>query len=169
MALSVVGYGTLAWFTSQSTANNTITTGNIQIEVKETMLQNGQEVTYVDPTDTLVPGTTNSKIVRVENTGSDAAYVRVKVDIAFDDEALATDVVSLNTNSAWTLNDGYYYYNQILQPGQKTTDLFDSYTFGSSAGNEYATAKLNIDVNAQAVQSDNNGSSAQTATGWPAA
>lgn len=169
MVLSVVGYGTLAWFTSQSTANNTITTGDIEIQVEETMLQGEEEVPYVDPTDTLVPGTTNSKIVRVENTGSDAAYVRVKVDIAFDDESLATDVVSLNTNSAWTYSNGYYYYNQVLQSGATTTDLFDSYTFSSSAGNEYATAVLSIDVNAQAVQSDNNGTSALTATGWPAA
>lgn len=170
MVLSAVSYGTLAWFTSQSTANNKITTGDIKIEVKETMLQDGAEVTYVDPSDTLVPGTTSSKIVRVQNTGSDAAYVRIKVDIAFDNEALATDVVSLNLNTTdWTYSDGYYYYNSALQAGQTTNDLFDSYTFSTSAGNEYATAELNIDINAQAVQSDNNGSSAQTATGWPVA
>ncbi|MEZ4358332.1 MAG: TasA family protein [Eubacteriales bacterium] len=168
MAISLVGYGTLAWFTSQDTANNTITTGDIEIQVNETMIDDGEEVPYVDPTDTLVPGTTSSKIVCVENTGSDAAYVRVKLDVAFDDEELSTDVISLNLNTTnWTYSNGYYYYNSILQPGDETEDLFDSYTFSTSAGNEYASAELSIDVNAYAVQSDNNGTSALTATGWP--
>ena len=40
-------------------------------------------------------------------------------------------------------------------------------TFSTEMGNEYQNVKVKIDLDAQAVQSRNNGESALEATGWP--
>ena len=77
--------------------------------------------------------------------------------------------LGLNT-TAWTLGtDGYYYYNKALKPGETTAPILSSVTFEPTMGNEYQNAAATVDISAQAVQTANNGTSALTASGWPAA
>ena len=69
----------------------------------------------------------------------------------------------------WTLQDGYYYYNVPLEPGETTEALFKNVSFDPSMGNMYHNSKAIIKVQAQATQVKNNGASVTEAAGWPAA
>lgn len=70
----------------------------------------------------------------------------------------------------WTsMTDGYFYYNTALAAGATTEPLFTGVSYSVDLGNDYMNAVVTIDVSAEAVQVANNGSSFDTATGWPVA
>ena len=54
-----------------------------------------------------------------------------------------------------------------MKPGEETEPLFTKVSFGADLGNEYMEAHVEIKVDAQSVQSRNNGTGALDATGWP--
>lgn len=157
---AVAAGSTLAYFTAQDTALNTITTGNLDIVINEYQTVNNQEIPYTDPTTPVMPGDSVSKIVRIENTGSGSAYIRAKIDISFDgdeQQELSTDLVQLNIGDDWTLaDDGYYYYRNIVEPSEETSNLFTTVYFDNDMDNEYQNKKLTIDIDAEAIQSKNN-------------
>ena len=176
LAVAVVG-ASLAYFTDTDKATNTFTVGNVKIDlIEQEKTDNG--LAPFEQGKTLVPGKSNdgnavSKIVTVKNTGDNAAYVRIQVQKAI---SLAEGVqgdpdVSLITmdfdRAGWTENNGYYYYNEPLEPGETTTALFNNVTFAPSMGNMYQNSTATIKVNAQATQVKNNGTDVFTAAGWP--
>ncbi len=176
LCLSMLIYSTVAYFNTADTARNVITTGDIKIELQETAIKDGQEIPFKESTEIydVVPGQAVSKIVRVENTGSNAAYIRIDVKkaIALDADAqgeIDLDLISLDfDNENWTLgNDGYYYYNKPLAPGETTTALFNNVTFDPKMGNIYQGSTATITVKAQATQVKNNGTDVFSAAGWP--
>lgn len=82
-ALSV--YGTLAYFTAQSTARNAVTTGDIRIALEERMLTpDGEKTVPFENQLGVMPGSDVSKIVTVSNTGGQPAWVRVSLDKAIE-------------------------------------------------------------------------------------
>ena len=176
ICLSLLAYSTSAYFTTEKTATNVITSGNIDIQLQETAMQNGEEVLFEQSQEKInvMPSQTVSKIVRVENTGTNAAYVRISVSksIALAEGVHGTpnvDLLKLDFDSEnWTAKDGYYYYNRPLAPGELTEPLFNSVTFSPSMGNMYQNSTATIKVKAQATQVKNNGASATDAEGWPA-
>lgn len=176
ICLSLLAYSTSAYFTTEKTATNVITSGNIDIQLQETAMQNGEEVLFEQSQEKInvMPSQTVSKIVRVENTGTNAAYVRISVSksIALAEGVQGTpnvDLLKLDFDSEnWTAKDGYYYYNRSLAPGELTEPLFNSVTFSPSMGNMYQNSTATIKVKAQATQVKNNGASATDAEGWPA-
>lgn len=159
---AVAAGSTLAYFTAEDTAENVITTGNIDIAINEYKKGTDSDAleTYIPQTEPLMPGETVSKVVKVENTGGGSAYIRAKINLYFEnDNSLSTEPVQLSINTDdWTYNtdDGYYYYNDILDTGLETEPLFESFTLDSFAGNEYENQTLIIDIDAQAIQSKNN-------------
>lgn len=171
--VAVTAAGTLAYFTDTGTAHNVITTGNVEIELNEwadeTRTQPFRDKTGV------MPGTQVTKIVEVENTGTGAAFVRLRVEknvYGANQEPMDTKPVSLNFNNTdWIYSEsegeGYYYYNRALEPGKTTEPLFTTVTFDPLMGNEYQNASAHVKVIAYAVQSANNGDSPQAAKGWP--
>ena len=175
IVIAILGTGTLAYFTTRALVHNVITTGGVNIELEETMLNDkGQEIPFVDQTGAM-PGQEISKIVRVQNDDADA-YVRVKVDIAVEKGTATVPVgnaIGIAYNSAdWTYADGWYYYNKILPGGQKTTPLFEKVDLsGENMGNEYQNSKIHVNVYAQAVQAANNaipdGGNVTDVKGWP--
>ena len=118
-----------------------------------------------------MPGTKVTKIVKVENTGTGAAFVRLYVEknvYGADQKPMESDPVSLNFNDTdWTYSEGYYYYNRPLEPGKTTEPLFTAVIFDPLMDNEYQNATAHVKVIAYAVQSANNGDSPQAAKGWP--
>ena len=70
VAILAVG-GTLAYFTSEDTADNVFTMGNVEIDLQEDFEQNSN----------LQPGLDINKDVRVQNTGTNDAYVRIHLAI----------------------------------------------------------------------------------------
>ena len=170
--LAVLATGTLAYFTAEKTAQNVITMGSLKMELVE-LDANGQP--WEDVAD-IVPGMEVTKKAYVENNGSVDFYTRVMITKRYVNEQgeelpdLDTDLVELNISEDWELRkDGFYYYKnkKPVAPGEKTEPLFTTVTFSTKMGNEYQNVKVIIDLDAQAVQSRNNGESALEATGWP--
>lgn len=169
LVASIAG-GTLAYFTAEGKAHNVITSGGVEIAVKE-WADEEKTVPFKD-LDGVMPGMKVTKIAEVKNTGSAAAWVRVKLEkkITLADKTAQSDpglvILELNTED-WTEKDGYYYYNEAVKPGEETEPLFTKVSFGTDLGNEYMEAHVEIKVDAQSVQSRNNGTGALDATGWP--
>ena len=172
--LAVAASGTLAYYTASEQAHNVITSGGIDIALQE-YADAGDALVPFEDVDGVMPGMEVSKIVCVENTGASEAWIRVSVvkDIEFaqpvDREPdLALLVLDIDEEN-WTEQDGYYYYNRALRPGETTEPLFTTVTFAETMGNEYQNSTAAIDVTADAVQTANNGETALDAVGWPAA
>lgn len=175
ICIAIAAVGTLAFFNSDAIAHNVITTGSVKIALHE--YADAEKKPFTDKTG-VMPGMTVTKIAEVENTGASAAWVRVKLTPAIElADAVLPDGFTVNTglvkpdvNTAdWTEGeDGYFYYKEALKPGETTAPVLNSVTFDVAMGNEYQGATATVTVTAQAVQTANNGTSAQTASGWPA-
>ena len=169
ICLAITAIGTLAYFTSEGTAHNVITTGGVDIAVQE-WADEEKTKPFEDLTG-VMPNTTVTKIAEIKNTGASDACVRVKVEknIKLQGEVTSdTSLVELTLNTAdWTEKDGYYYYTKVLKPGEVTAPIFTAVTFKPDMGNEYQNATATVDVTAQAVQTANNGATVMDAQGWP--
>lgn len=167
--------GTLAYFSDDAKADNVITTGGVDIELKEMAIpEDGGDPVPFEDREGVMPGMEISKIVTVVNTGESPAYVRVKVgkEIVLSNgssENVDSSLIYYNTNTKdWTEKDGYYYYREAVEPNTETTPLFTTVTFDKEMGNMYQNCTAHINVSADAVQVANNGSSALEAAGWSA-
>lgn len=183
ICLSLVAYGTLAYFTYEDTAHNVITTGSVGIQLVEKTVSDDTLVDFPEEGLTgIMPGTSASKIVSVKNTGSATAWIRVKVEMTItgaDGAALPTvlengsekiPVITFTADESWTLaEDGYYYYSSPVDAGDTTATLFEEVHFAPEMGNEYQNCTANLIISAQAVQTANNGATVMDAQGWPAA
>ncbi|MBE6977156.1 MAG: hypothetical protein E7438_00735 [Ruminococcaceae bacterium] len=175
MALSIVAYGTLAYFSYEDTATNVIVAGNIKIALREWQQTDGGEQVVSEGPIEILPGLHVSKIVAVENTGKNAAWIRISVLKAIElatgkEGAVDVDLVGLDLNTEhWTELDGYYYYNVALQPGETTQPLFTEVQFSPSMSNLYQQSKAILTIQAQGVQVANNGQTVFEAAGWPSA
>ena len=180
ICLAVGTSGTLAYFTSENTAHNVITSGGVNIEVVEkTQDKNGALVDFPkEGMKGVMPGTDVSKIVSVKNTGESEAWIRVQVeskikaadgaDLPLTIENVGS-VMTYTVGGGWSLGeDGYYYYTKPVAAGETTDILFDTVTFAPQMGNEYQNCTANIEISAQAVQTANNGTTVLEAKGWPA-
>ena len=169
ICIATLTTGTLAFFTYEDKAHNVITTGGVKIAVQE--WADKEKHTRFENLEGIMPSMSATKIAEIKNTGASAAWVRVKVEKNIQLQGNGTpdaDLVKLDLNTDdWKVQDGYYYYNEALQPGEVTEPIFTAVTFDASMGNEYQHAKVSVDVSAQAVQTANNGDAATAAQGWP--
>lgn len=177
IGIAILSAGTIAYFTSATTAHNVITSGGVDIVLEEWM---DEDCTTPYPTDEAVPvmpGQSITKIVTVRNTDADA-YVRAQFHItvlgADGDKINPEDLPNLDKaiviecGADWELKDGWYYYAEPLKVGEVTPALFSEVVFdGPNMTNEYQNCTVTVDVIAQAVQVANNGDSALEAAGWP--
>lgn len=181
IVISLLAYGSLAYFSDSETANNVMTFGNIDMTLHDETT--GGDPFPEDGMEDVMPTDVIDKKVYVENVGKNPFYLRIKLEKTInpkDDNnlnLLTSEEISSNLNfdyitldintSDWTEKDGWYYYNKLLQMGDESTPLFNTVTFGREMGNEYANTHFRIKVIAQAVQSQNNGESPLDADGWP--
>lgn len=171
--LAIVASGTLAYFTAQETAHNVITSGGVDIQLHEFSDNGSDGLVPWEKVEGVMPGAEISKIVTVENTGASDAWVRVSVTKSITlargvqgTPDLSLVVLDINPTD-WTEQDGYYYYNKPLAPGETTPPLFTTVTFDPKMGNDYQGSTAHIDVKADAVQVANNGETVLDALGWP--
>ena len=161
--------GTLAYYTDSARTHNVITSGKVNIDLLEWADKEHNKL-FKDKTG-VMPGTKVTKIVEVENTGTGAAFVRLRVEtevLSAEGQKMGPKHVSLDFNQTdWIYQDGYYYYARSLQPGETTVPLFTAVTFAAEMGNTYQNATAHVKVSAYAVQSANNGDDPLNAEGWP--
>lgn len=172
ICLSVLSAGTAAYFTSQSTARNVITSGFVEIELEEKHINGSGAVVEFPQKGILgvMPGSRVSKIVTVKNTGAES-WIRVKADCAVtaaDGSQLPNDVVSFTPNGAhWLFRDGWYYCRQSIPTEEATPVLFECVDFSPAMGNEYQNCRVILTLQAQAVQAAHNQSAVEDVLGWP--
>ena len=164
LCLSVAVGGTWAYFTAEETAHNVITTGSINIALDSVVAS--ANVTGV------MPGQQLNETIKVQNTGANPAYVRVKVDKSI---TLATgqsgtpdlSVLTVSyTGADWTEQGGYYVYNTALAPNTTTSALNVTVLFSANMDNTYQGSTAKIDIVAQATQVANNGTDALHVDSW---
>ncbi|MDO5044760.1 MAG: hypothetical protein Q4E22_05660 [Coriobacteriia bacterium] len=175
ICFTFIASSTLAYFTTERTAHNVITSGGVDIKLVETALDgHSNEQSVIS---TIKPGSKYNKIVQVKNTGNKDAWVRLKIssEIKTSDGRVlpeknenAYSILDFELENAWTLGaDGYYYYQNPLPADESTSNLFEHASFSKTMGNEYQNANVSLKISAQAVQTANNGPSISDATGWP--
>lgn len=83
ISLSTAVGGSLAYFNYVDTAHNVITSGGIGIEIVEKTKNGDALVDFPEEgISGVMPGTSVAKIVTVENTGANDAWIRVLVNVA---------------------------------------------------------------------------------------
>lgn len=147
---------------SQGDTINKITIASVKGCIEEEYEQN--QVVF--------PNGTVEKVVKVKNTGTADAMIRVKVEKVWGDgrdengkliinPELDTDNIIINYNTEkWVYNaeDGYYYYMQVLKPGDTTSSLFDSFTVnGNKTDGRYKNKHADIVVSMEMVQAAGGG------------
>ncbi len=181
LCLTILASGTLAYFSAQERAHNVITTGGIDIMlIEKTRDETGILTDFPEEgISGVMPGMAVSKIVSVQNVGASEAWIRIRLDKhilgangAELPAVLANGVqvmqFSLNSGKWIDGEDGYYYYTDPVPAGQTTEIFFEEVRFALEMGNAYQNCTANILVDAQAVQTANNGNTVLEAKGWPA-
>jgi hypothetical protein len=168
--MAFISTSTLAYYSTVGKATNVVTSGNIQFIIHE-MTDQGKE--FPKEGVYIVPGDIVSKKVSIESDCEHPFYLRVKMVYGVDSQELSSeDCFKLNINEEyWELHEGWYYYKEIVNPGETTPDVFSHVEIvGSKMDNDYLGKTLTLTVKAQAVQSENNPISdgnTCTASGWP--
>ena len=114
-----------AYLVAQDKADNEFTVGNNT----STILEDYQEVQELSPGDSI------KKSVNVANTGRNSCYVRV---LSLLSEKDAEQYARINYNlKDWELaEDGYYYYRDVVKPGESTAELFSQVDISSDVPQE---------------------------------
>ena len=168
--MAFISTSTLAYYSTVGQATYVVTSGNIQFIIHE-MTDQGKE--FPKEGVYIVPGDIVSKKVSIESDCEHPFYLRVKMVYGVNSQELtAEDCFKLNINEEhWVLHDGWYYYTDIVNPGETTPDVFSHVEMvGSKIDNRYIGKTLTLTVKAQAVQSENNpitDGNTYTASGWP--
>lgn len=167
---------TIAFLTKQTETDNVITFGNVRLQLHETTLnEDRQEVEFEEETQTDITHTDRlSRIVRVENIGSQPVYLRVALSMSGIEEDGTTfkadDYVSYQLNEKdWIYDDGWYYYKTELAPDLTTEELMTEVIFNdiNEITEKYPGSEFKLNIDAQGVQSKNNGEDVTKAQGWP--
>lgn len=110
------------YLSSRDYAGNTMTVGNNRINIIEEFI----------PPDKLEPAAVIPKKVNIENTGKNPCAVRVSAEFSDSDTA---GIAALDVDEEhWEYrNDGYYYYKEILEPGDITHTLINTVTISETA------------------------------------
>ena len=156
ICLAIAVSGTIAYFTSEDTAHNVITSGGVEIEVVEKTLGEGNVLVDFpkEGIKNVMPGKSISKIVQVKNTGNAEAWIRIKVESEITNPAgdklplvLANgkSVMSYSVLDGWSMGvDGFYYYEKPVSANEFTDEFFKEVKFEPLMGNEYQHCKANL-------------------------
>lgn len=163
--------GTLAWFTDTETATNVVTTGNVDIawfegngtEGSEKKITTGNPGMQFGNGTPVTPGQNLDKEARIKNEGKNAAYIRAKIVFLDKDQEVIEKPEYMHiagTDIKWMPNasDGYYYYNEIVEPGEFTDKIMTDILIATTANNQnFADKEITVRLDAEAIQSDNLG------------
>lgn len=182
ICLSCLAYGTLAFFTDEARTRNVITTGAVDIDLKE-YADEAQKEPYPTEPVKVMPSAEVTKVVVVENGDTETsndAWIRVQVKKTItlakgQDGQPDLSLIDIHFNTDdWFYLDGFWYYTKPLGTDETTSPLFDKVTFAPRMGNMYKNSTADIDVVAYAVQEKHNGGMKELTpenvgdvAGWP--
>ncbi len=156
LATAVIG-GTMAYFTDTDAADNVFTVGNVDIDLHEKNTAGAEDEDYLDWLDDqeMMPGVAIDKIVTVENTGSQAAYVKVVITIPADMEPtwnentewVKSSDTAANGDVTWTCT-----MNAPLQAEETTSALLTAVTLKSEINNLTNDGDYTVPVKVYAIQ-----------------
>lgn len=134
--------GTMAWLSTKTQdLTNTFEPAKVTCKVDENFTEGGTE----------------KKDVRIQNTGTTDAYIRVAMigNWYQGDKIVAswTDNIVLSSSDWFKANDGYYYYKKSVAGLGYTTNLFNSYTPDTRPDGVPDDAHFEMNIICQAVQS----------------
>lgn len=148
--------GTVAYWRGQSRVVSKLTMGTLD----------GALVTQQAKSSGVYPGDSVEASASVVNAGGLDLIARLKVEPEWENNAngaLKNDAITLNYNlgsasGQWMDGkDGYFYYRGILQAGQTTPKLYNSFTISAKeADNEYFGRTANIKVTMECLQATAN-------------
>lgn len=154
LCCAVMGY---AFWSIQSRTDNVLTMASYKAGIVEKY----QVLQHVDPSGKI------EKRVEVKNEGTVDILVRVSVKKAFgvrgkdgklkEDASLDPDMIQIAFNHRFwkKLDDGWFYYKDILRAGETTKEpLMEAYTLSPQAGNQYKGKDAEIVVCMESVQAD---------------
>ncbi len=132
----------IAYLTDVEVANNSFTNAIEKVEIVEEF----------DPPEKLVPGISFTKKPSVKNTGTIPCYVRVFSEV---NDSTIVDYINIDYDMTnWTKkDDGYYYYNKVLNPNEETGPLFTTVNIDSNI-EEDKLKDFNIIVFTDTIQSE---------------
>ena len=126
-------------------------------------------ITFGSLTMDISNSTNVSRIVKVKNVGNHPMYVRLKLSVVGknnNDDIDLTDLVTIPILENWIYQDGYYYYNDILEKNEESTPLIEEIIFNQQTlANDYIGAKIKLEIDAYAVQSEHNSDNVLEAEG----
>ena len=177
ICLSLITGGTYAYFTTSDTARNVITSGGVGIQIVEQQMVNGTAQPYPNQPIPVLPATEVSKIVSVQSL-EQIAWIRANYTVTvydaegeemdIPDEELKRAIIIKNSSTNWTEKDGWWYYDTAIGSNGLTAPLIEEVEFsGPDMDNKYQLCTMIIEVNAEAVQKANNGTTVWEALGWP--
>ena len=147
------GNNLLKWFVDHDVVTNNFNVANIDVDIKEDFTpQNNWD------------GSVNEKLVKIQNNSTGPALIRVSIQKRWENNdgtswAGNTEFINLNfsnnKNNLWINgNDGYFYYNKILEKAELTDPLLDSVNLNipGELSNLYKGKRVTIDVDVEAVQ-----------------
>lgn len=173
---AIAAKGTVAYFKSEGTATNVITSNGVEVTLLEQQMEEGKLQPAPGGVLAVNPGTKVSKIVSVRNEDAES-WVRMRWEVSFFDaqgtempltEMELSELISIDTDTQhWAFRDGWWYYQVSLPEGESSKPLFETVKFSGSMGNAYQNSTAELQVFVQAVQTANNGASVWEAAGWP--
>lgn len=133
-----------AYYSDMETKVNHAVIGFNEIEIDEAF----EEPDEIDPGDVI------NKTVRVKNTGSGDCYVRIKAVFSHSLTGEYCTVDWNTTDFTYNTEDGYWYYNHILETGSTTPALMTKITIGSQIPSGITDLpEIRMIVYAESVQS----------------
>lgn len=181
ICIAIAAAGTLAYFTADTTAHNVITSGGVDIGIREWADEVGGTPYDDAAIGNVMPATKVTKIADIINqpdkdVSSAQAWIRAKVDVEitlnkytiaalkdkdpnFVEPTPDTTLVKRKgTDANWVYNetDGYYYYQLAVDPGDATEPLFTEVEFDARMDNAYQNCSVKIYITAEAVQTAHN-------------
>ena len=112
--------------------------------------------------------------MRLKNIGRHPIYVRVALTLAAEDGeggavTIPADCYALDVNTdEWAARGGWYYYApSALAHNEETANLMTKIMFDHTKLAALSGCRLTLHIQAEAVQSENNGDTVWQAQGWP--
>lgn len=153
LAIALIG-GTMAYFTDTDDAENVFTVGNIDIDLHE-YKEDG--TTPFEEIKNIMPGMTYGKIVNVENTGKNDAYVRVTIVIPENMTPVwntGTEWIGASTNPTGGSGTYVFTLNNPLGAGNTTSAILKAVKLNEDVTELNAKDTYEVLVTAEAIQSD---------------